>query len=270
MNALVALLLLALFGGLAGSGTAEKSVENNLRESFHPRTVKVEISRGHRSPFSRTLERIQIDMAGFRSEGDSGGLQLEQGHSPLVGKINHLVIKAADFEVGGLPVEKMELTLDDIRYDLWKAALKRRLRLFSFSDQGSEIALTLTPGSLQRFLGPRVTELEDFRLRLEGGQVVVSGKAKAAFVRVPIRISGRLEAGGGCIYLRDPKLAVTSVPLPGFITDRVVAQVNPLVDLNKEIKGCFDLRVRYVLVGSRSLTLRAALSPRYPPPPAKQ
>lgn len=270
MNALVALLLLSLFGGLAGSGTVEKSVEKNLQESFHARTVKAEISRGHRSPFSRTIERIQIDMAGFRSEGDSGGLQLEQGHSMLVGKINHLAINATDFEVAGLAVEKMELTLAGIRYDLWKAALKRRLRLFGFSDKDSQIALTLTPSSLQRFLRPRVTELEDFRLRLEGGQVVVSGQAKVAFVRVPLRITGRLEPAGGCIYLRDPKLAVTSVPIPGFITDRVVAQVNPLVDLNKEIKGCFDLRVRYVLVGSRSLTVRAALSPRFPAPAAKK
>lgn len=261
MNAVVALLLAALLGGLAGSGTAEKAIEKGLRDTFHPQRVQVNLRRGHRSPFSRTMDRLEINLAGFRSQGDSGGLSLQGGHALMAAKVGRVVIKAADFEVGGLPVKEMELTLADLRYDLWRALWNRKLRLLGFDPKESELVLTFTAQGLQRFLAPRVTALQHLAITLHDGRVEVAGRAQASWLRIPVRLSGRLEPQGGAIYLRDPTLAVSMVPIPGFLTERILAQINPLVNLNQEVKGPLRLQMRFVLVRATGLTLRAGISP---------
>ena len=260
MNALIALLLTALLGGLAGSGTAEKAVAGKLRESFQARSVQVEISRGHRSPFSKTLDRIEVDMAGFRSQGSGEELVFEPGKPLMAGRVGRLQVRASDFEAGGLPVREMRLTMVNLRYDLWKAMLKRRLKLLGFDRQGSTLSVTLTGPGLERFLRPRVTELTDLRLVLEEGRLTVTGKVKVALLPVPIRLSGRLEPMAGAIFLRDPALAVSVVPVPGFVTERIMTQINPLVDLNQGLQSPLRLFLRQISVHPSGLTLQADIS----------
>jgi len=263
MNFLIAMILSALLGALGGSHAAERAIKNRLESQFHPRTVKVDISRGHRSPTSKTLDRLQIDLEGFKANptpGGAPGLEIKPGDALMVGRINRVAVNASDFEVAGLPVREMSLSLVNLRYDLWRLLIKRRLRVLSFENR-SEVSVTLTEASLQRYLAPRVKELEGMDLDLLPGRVRVSGRVGVSLLQVPLSISGRLEPAGGRIYLRDPEMAVTVVPVPGFITERIIAQVNPLVDLNQDLAMPISLRLRRITVSPSGLSVTAGLAP---------
>jgi hypothetical protein len=120
--------------------------------------------------------------------------------------------------------------------------------------------------ALQRFLAPRVTALRDFRLSLEPGRVLVTGKTDTR-VPVEVEIGGRLAARqGDQIHLLDPEFAVVGVGLPGFVCDQIAKQLNPVVDLGQQIKVPLQLTITRINVTPVTLSIRARV--KLIPPPA--
>lgn len=260
MEALIAALLAAILGALGISDKVERGVETQLRRSLgQVQQVNVEIHRGHRSLLSRQVDSIDITLAGFEARGlPAAGLTIGGG-GDLVGKVGKVAIHAHRFRVNDLPVERLEITIADIRYDLWKALWRRKLEIIRIGDSYAEA--WLDPDALSRMLAPRIKQIDNLRLSFHHGRISVSGYKRIG-VRIPVRLTCSLSASDGRIYIVEPQAHVSVVPVPGFITARLIEEINPLVDLNEGQQGPFQLKIERIRIAPESLWLRARLQPR--------
>jgi hypothetical protein len=260
MEALIAALLGAILGGLGITGKVEHHIAGQLRQTLGSvRQVKVAIHRGHRSPFSRQVDIVDIRLAGFETRSlPSGGLQIGGG-GDLVGKVGSVAIHCCDFRVNDLPVDRLDITVKDIRYDLWKALWRRRLEIIRVGDSYAEASLKAR--GLTRMLAPRLKWLENLRLTFTDGRINISGDARFGLA-IPVRLSCALAAVGGQIHAVDPKVRVSVVPLPSFIVTRLLDDINPLVDLNEKGEGPFTLGIDEIRITPQALWIHSLLHPR--------
>jgi len=271
--ALAAVIVAVVLGSVGGTGLAERATERALKRRFAPiQVVSVDISRGHRSPFSRTIQQVQVRMEGFVAPAEAQGLKMGR-RARMVGKVSRLVVDARDFEVGqnfrqggsasgvsgGLRVRELQFALTGIRYDLGKALLRRRLVLLSFGPANGSIALD--ENALNHFLRPRVTQLENFHLDLLEHRILVRGSRPLLGMKLPVQLEGSLRARGGQIHLILPRIRVGFLPLPGFVTRRLLSQVNPLVDLNGGSRGPFRFDITALRLKKDMLEAEARAEP---------
>jgi len=264
MEALIAMLLTAILGGLGLSDKVERGIEDKLRHSLgEVRQVKVVIHRGHRSPLSRQVDSVDITVAGFQAGSLAGGEILRiGGGGDLVGKVGTVAIHVRDFRVNDLPVDRLDITIKDIRYDLWKAMWRRKLEIIRVGDSYAEADLNAR--ALTTMLAPRIKQLENMRLTFGEGRINITGDARLG-VRIPVRLSCGLAAvGGGKLYVVDPKASVSIVPVPSFIISRLMDELNPLVDLNEGGQGPFTLEIDQISITPRALRIHSLLHPRKP------
>ncbi len=233
MNVLLYLLLSALLGASA-PGKVEHGLRDRLQTTIGPvGKVQVEVNRGHRSPFSKTIQEIKLELADFRLKQTPGeGVLYRPDKDVMAGKINNIHLVSRRFEVEGLQVKEMQVSLQGLRYNLWKAVANRQLEVLGV--RKCRGGITLEEAALNRFVAPRVKELEGFRLDLEEGRVRVSGWRKTRLrVSVPVVFTARLQPEVGRITLVEPNLRIARIPVPAFVARRVAEQANPIIDLNQ-------------------------------------
>jgi len=261
MEALIAAILAAILGGLGVPGKVERGIETRLRQSLgEVQEVKVEVHRGHRSPLSRQVDAVEITLSSFQARSlPGGGLRIGSG-GDLVGKVGKVVIHARDFRINDLPVERLDVTIKNVRYDLWKAIWRRKVEVIRVGDSRAEAwfdADALTP-----VVASRVKQVERLRLIFADGEVRLTGDVRLG-VRIPVRLTcGLVALGGSRVYVVDPKAHVSVVPVPSFIISRLLDEINPLVNLNQGGEGPFRLEITSLRVNPQSLFMRVALKPR--------
>jgi hypothetical protein len=260
MEALIAALLTAILSGLGVGGKIERGIEGQLRQTLGDvREVKVVMHRGHRSPFSRQIDTFDITLVGFEAKSTPGGLQIGGG-GDLVGKVGSVAIHARDFRVNDLHVDKLDITIKDIRYDLWKAMWRRKLEIIRVGDSDAEVYLKAR--DLTKMIAPRVKQIDNLRLTFTEGRIIVTGDARVG-LHIPVRLTCSLVAvNGGKIYVVDPKAHISIVPVPSFIISRLMDEINPLVDLNAKEEGPFRLEIDEIGISPSALRLHSVLVPR--------
>lgn len=261
MEALIALLLSAILGALGLSGKAERRMEAQLRQSLgRVEQVKVDIHRGHRSPFSRQVDRVEITVVGFRTRSlPTGGLRIGGG-GDLVGKVGMVAIHARNFHINDLPVARLDITIKDLRYDLWKAIWRRELEVIRVGDSRAQASLTAE--AVARMVAPRIKQLENPQITFSRDRLTLTGYRRFG-VRVPVRLTFGLAAvRSGRIYVVEPQARVWVAPVPSFIISRLTREINPIVDLNQGKEGPFKLEIDKIRVTPGSLRVYATLKPR--------
>jgi len=259
MGEIVAAIIIAIINSVAGPGAMERAVERGVRARLGKvKRVAANVERGHRSPLSRTIMLVEIDVEGFNAE-KLAAQPLKVGGAPKpYGKIARVVIRAKDFRAGGIEFEQMKLTMHAIRYSLPKALLRREFRLARMGE--GAVSVSLTEKSLDRFVKGKITDLQNPSLKLQGGRVVVQGRATR--LSVPIEFDAFLEAKDGRIELTEPRLRVSILPMPGFSARRIASQANPVLDLNQQAEAPFRFRITGVAVASGRLAVQAVMTPQ--------
>ncbi len=258
MQALVAALLTAILGAFGLGGKVERGVERQLRQQLGDvGQVKVDIHRGHRSPLSRQVDRVEITLVDFDARSlPSSGLRIGGG-GDLVGKVGTVAIHARNFRVDELAVERLDVTIKDIRYDLWKAIWRRKLEIIRVGDSHAEAFLQAR--ALTGMLAPRIKRVRNFQLTFGSGDLTVTGDARVG-VRIPVRLTCGLAAlGDGRIYAVDPRAHVSVIPVPSFIISRLMDQINPVADLNQGGEGPFEFAIDEIRISPRHVLVRANL-----------
>lgn len=261
MNLLVYLILLALLGG-GVEGQVEQRLRDQLQASFGKiEKLRVVVDRGHRSPLSRTVNEIALEMEGFKVQPTPGeeGVQWRLGRDVTAGQINEISLVARRFEMEGLPVKALEIKLEGLRYNFNKLVLRRRLEIVEVKHGKGEI--TLREKDLKDFLAPRIKEqVKDFALDFESGKVKISGQSIVRNgLEVPFTLVSEVEAQGGQVNLVKPYLKCSVVPVPSFLSQRVIRKLNPLLDLNKTEGLPCNFRIREIQIRPQELSARADL-----------
>jgi len=194
---LIIYIILAALLGTAGKGKIEQGMTDQLRASLGPAAkINVEIRRGHRMPTSKTISEINIDLADFKLKetGGAESIKFRPGKKTFAGKIGDINISAKRFEAAGLPVKEMRANIHLLKYNLWRVVAKRELEIIGVDKCTGDI--TLEERGMNRFLYPRVKELNNFQLKMKQGEIQVSGwyKTKLRF-STPVTFTAALERG---------------------------------------------------------------------------
>lgn len=260
----VALLGLAMAAAAVPLGCQSRQetsakLKQSLSEALnHPQEVQVKISGG--GFLSTSVDRVDVRVAGFKTDClPMTGLCPRKVSGPK-GKIRQVNLVAEHFELASVPVDRMEINFRQVRYGLWKALFGGDIQVASFRD--GTCSFTFGEQSLAQFLRSKFSAVDGLKLALTDGRITAQGRVKSLSV-VPISLSGKLQAGkNGEIYLADPQLQVSGLPMPGAICQSMLGKYNPLIDLNRQVKLPFLLKIRSLEVEDHRLRLKADLSAR--------
>ncbi len=89
------------------------------------------------------------------------------------GRIDRLIIKLKDFEIGGLPVQSLDIELSDCRWDVAYAVKEGKIRL-SRSGRGTFRA-TIAQDGIVRYLAKRYPFVKTERLEIDAYKVLFAG-----------------------------------------------------------------------------------------------
>jgi hypothetical protein len=194
--------------------------------------VQVRIDRGN-NYLSKNIEQIDLELAGFQVKNASAeGIKFNLGKDVTASTVKKITLTTRRFEVEGLPVEEMQITLEGLRFNLWRAMLRHKLEILEVKK--GEGRILLQEAGLNSFLAPRLETLQEPKIKLQDGKIEVSGRVKTRLgFSYPIVFSSRLEPLMGRIELTEPKLKVSVLPVPALVTRRIVENINPVVDLNQ-------------------------------------
>jgi len=282
MAFVLALLLLGTIQSkLPTDADIAKQVENAIRAQLHPANVQVVVCRN--SPFTTTVQRLDITISGFTLDGLSLGhggpattamqpvadmaprnesLQSIPHPSGRQIRIRDAKIICRDFILKSLTVQELELHIHELRLPL------RSVTGGSFAISGIETvagSVVLPQQGLTDFLRGHKLPLERPEVVVTPEGCSVKGFYHAALLSVPVEVTGWLIVKEKAIlWLDNPQLKMSHVTLPKFITDRVLKSVNPLVDLNAELSLPAPLTITRITHAAGSLRLDAVLN--FPPP----
>jgi hypothetical protein len=267
MYALLAFLLLSVLKAqIPTDREIAAQIEQAIRDSLHPATVSVSVSR--RSQVSTVIDQVEIHMSGFTvselpfTAPAPGQVGTGGGGSPPQFRIVEAHIVCENFTVLALPVASMEVYGDEVRIS--KAGVEGGYLEITAAERATG-ALILDQAGLTALLRTQPNlPIRDPEVVLTPGECEIRGVTPWA-VGIPVGVVGPLLAQDGAVFtLASPVLHVISAPIPGPVGDRVLTNINPLVDVNAALK----LPVRLIITRAATAegTLRLEGSLDFPQP----
>jgi hypothetical protein len=264
MTVLLALLFLGVLDNKVPTDSEIAArIEAAIRLQMAPRTVQVTVHRASR--FTTTLDSLDITLSGFTAEklpfgttapaptavpasvparaaapayaglDAPGALPTAPTRAAKPEKMVRIVklrLLCEDFTVQGLPVQSLEMTLDEVRIPF--AAVNAGNFAIAAADAATG-AVTLHERGLAQYLLGRELPVKEPKVRITSAGLQVTGGLKA-FLNAPVELRGKLAVRNGAVlYLDRPAIHMLKVPVPGFLTQRALKEIDPLTDLNKDM-----------------------------------
>ncbi len=279
---LFATLLLGVLGAkIPTDSEIEARLTATIREALHPDYVKVDVTRS--SPLSTTFQRVDITISGFSADSlpfalpDAAPADVPAAApAPDAAKVAPSTAPAApaprragkqirlrlanvrctDFTLNHVRVQQLELTATEMYLPL-QAILHGQFQITAAASVTGTVQLR--QDDLTAYLSTRELPITHPTLTLAPDACRLKGNSRT-LIPMPIQLSGTLAARDGAVlYLDNPRLRVSVIPVPGIIADRVLRDLNPLGDLNAEFKLPAPLRITRTTMQEGMLILEGAL-----------
>lgn len=233
----VALVILLIVGGAKEytrrlERAAERQILQQLGGSGQVQ-VQIQPRWGALGVLLARAETIRVRASGFRT------LQMPFFTEPPVpawrGKADKVRIVLEDFYLGGLPVRHMEATIPGVSLDSREAALRLRIRLFSAGWGNGRV--TLDEESLTEFVKRRLPEVRSPHVQVKPSEVRITGEL------VALLTPWRFEATGGVgvrdgrqVVVENMQVRVEGEELPPAVVQKIVAALNPVLDVERDLR----------------------------------
>jgi len=269
MAMLFAVLVLGALGSkIPTDADIAARIEDALRTQLHPEFVRVVVKRP--SALSTTFEQVEITISGFNASQlplDALPAAPPAGMPGRPGRQIRIVnarLTCEHFIVNGLPVR----TLAWEGKDLYLPFQAVRAGVFQVSAARAVTGyMVVNEDDLTTFLRTLTLPITQPELSITPAECRVDGVTRMT-VKLPISLSGRLTARHGAVlYLDQPHLRVSVVPIPRFVSNRVLKDLNPLADLNAAMKLPAPLEITRTTQQHGALRIEGALL--FPKPPEK-
>lgn len=189
--------------------------------------------------FRGVLESAKVTATDFKAEGLP--MHVEPGYSHY-GHIRRLSLRMERFELSGLSVDRMTAAIPDCRFDMGYALAHHKLRLTQSGTGTAEVEVS--EAALERYALKKFKLLKELHVKIEGGQIRLSGVAEL-LVRAPFEVTGTLmPANGSQIVLNPTSITINGKPADPAMAQGLLSRFNPIIDLNKELKmeGAVELQ----------------------------
>lgn len=244
-------LLLAVSGCLLPSDQQlSKRLEQSVQNQLHPRSISVSLRRT--SSLSTNVKWLKITMAGFITDKLPITIADRPAESP--DRANHLQLLA--LEQQPTPPREQFIHLDKIRVQCDNFIIRRlpvkQLTLLFLHVQAPRSAMedgqfaihtiasatgsiTFDERGLSQFLQTRNIALRNPKVRLTKTGCTISGETKG-LLHAHVEIFGRPTIrNAGILYLDKMKMKVSVLTLPKEVSERLLSELNPLVDMNEDL-----------------------------------
>lgn len=272
--------LAAIFGGLllfnsqATPERAARGMESALRRQYPGRQIDVEV-RGKRGlnvvrgKFKSVTLRMNGGSASSSANASSANASGLSGLFPIsavakakkAGRIGRVMVQLRDFDLDGLRIESADLNWSDVVYD-WGTL--RKTSQMNFVSAGPATARVLIPASsLQTLLLQRVKDIQNPKMSLQNGRILVSGTRPAPIFGTPLpfTLSARPEVRNQTeIWLADVQATMSGSPLPSALVSGLTEKFNPVYKFSFSDKWPFSMNITRLNAQNDKLEVLADLT----------
>ena len=149
------------------------------------------------------------------------------------GKIERLIVDLRDFELTGLPVERLRASIPSVRFDLGHASKRGEIRI-SRSGRG-RAEVRLKPEGIAAWIMRRTPSLRGVVGRIEDGKLGLSGRVRFAGFEVPFDVLSDVGGEGPRLSLVKPRIQLAGIAAEGARADELVKALNPVVDADRDL-----------------------------------
>lgn len=151
------------------------------------------------------------------------------------GIVRDLRIDLKDFQLGGLAIESLTAAIPDCRYDYSLATRKRVIRL-SKSGVGTG-TVRIRQEALEAFILKKFHEIKSVKVRIEKDKVFVDGFGEFVLVQTNFSVIATLGSPDGkTLELQNTRIFFDGKPADDLAQRALLHTLNPVVDLNKDLK----------------------------------
>lgn len=268
MEILAVLLLGGFFGfnAFATPNRVAKGAEKALRRQFPGATVNVEVTgkRG-RDVVNGRFKNIRISLVNLSFDAlplqaNPAPSLVEHPAPPKVGRVEHLELDLRNLQFGELPVERLRVAFDDVRYDFGALKNRSQLRLISFSN--GRVLLGVRGSSLSSLFALRAPEVSSPSVEVRDGEIILRGVRDVLGNPTPVEVRGPVVAHGQNIEIGSARVLVNDAALPPALAAPIVRGINPLFRFDPEGKGPFRLQFNSIQSQNGVIEVQGALTLR--------
>ena len=250
-----------------------KKIEVAIQEQIHPKKLTVAVTR--KTNLDEDIEHLEVEMSGFTvtdmpfaapavvatapvepAKDVPLTSSLEKQPPLMSAKTNDYRLVTAhvvctDFHIKELKVARLELNITEGRIP--RAGIGAAQAVLSAAEVVNG-TMILEENDITGFLIKLNTlPLQSPNVRIKKDSATINGNTPWVVLKVPITlpvaVSGKVTARNGAVlYLDNPTLNVELVNLHKVIADRILKDLNPLVDLNTAL----NLHVPITITGTES------------------
>lgn len=267
MEALIALLIggFFAFNALATPRRVAKSAEKALRRQFPGATVAVQVTgkrgkdvvNGRFKDIRISLVNLSFDALPLQAAPPAS---LVEQRAPKVGRVEHLELDLRDLRFGQLPIERLRVAFDDVRYDFGALKNHSQLRLLSFTN--GRVLLGIRGQALRPLFALRAPEVRDPTVEIRDGEIILSGQRDVLGTQTPVEVRGPVVARGQDIEIGPARVSVNNAALPPAIAAPILRGINPLFRFDPENKGPFRLQINSIQSQNGAIEVQGALTLR--------
>ncbi len=232
--------VLGLLGALFYFGNAElhrfeNSAARDILSKLHGEHAQVrvhaELSGLVSGPLG-DLARVTISARDFTTEGLPLFTEPELSKKGLV---RELRIDLLEFTLGGLKVQELQAAIPNCHFDYGMAISKRKIRL-SESGVGTG-SVSIRQDDLGAFIIKKFREIKRATVKVTHGRVLVEGYGEFLIVNTNFTVDAKLTVLNGTqLILTDAVILFDGVPADELSRKALLKTLNPVVDLNKDLK----------------------------------
>lgn len=149
------------------------------------------------------------------------------------GKINRVDIVAENAEFLGLRVEQLTLHVYNLHFPPLKSFVKNQFRVSSFKEGKAQFVIS--EQDMEVYLRKRASpKIRNLKLTFKKNAFVLEGNVDMyeGIILPSFRLEGNaVVEGGERIVLKIPKAKFTVLPIPAFLVDFIMEDVNPVFNL---------------------------------------
>jgi hypothetical protein len=262
------LVALGLAGLIFGVGTSEvRRFENaaarDIKSRLQGASPQVQV-RTKLDPFKAIGGRLKSATI-TASDFVTDGLPLfTQPEGSKRGRLDELKISLSDFELTGLTVKKLEARIPDCRFDFGLAQRKGQIRLTQ-SGVGTG-SVEVTRDALIKYVVRKHPTLRNVVIDMGPDQIVITGNGRFMAFDAHVEIRSRVSSPDGhTLQLVDADVQINGQKAIPAARDAVLKVLNPVVDLNRDLKLFGALTIESVEILETSLRAKGrAQIPEHP------
>lgn len=264
---MIGALVLGFFGGLlAGAGIVREfdtAAARDIRSQLQGEERRVSVhTRAGASGIWGDVGSVRIRARNFSTDGLP--LFVEPARSKA-GKLRRLILDLENFSLGPVAIARLHAEISDCRFDRTLAINRKRMRL-SQSGVGTGW-VEITTAALEAFTLKKFPEIRRCAMTARNDRLNVRGFGEFLVIQTEFEVDAALEVRNGSqLWLTDARITFDGVLADPLSRDAVLRTMNPIVDLDADLKLFGAIQVaRITLANDR---LRAEGPTRIPVRPA--